>query len=1517
MRNAAKGRSHVKSRLLVGAAGMVATALSGGAYAADATADATPTPPPAPPPTTTSPSIPPQKWLPYADIGGGVGSGFAVGRIDTFTPVWQNLDSLFFVRVGADTRTNYSENFNLGFGYRTKIDDDWILGGFAGFDSSQTEYGHTFSQFSFGAEAMSADWDLRINGYGAQQHENRAIDGHYTLYTQGTEIAILQAQEAALSGIDGEIGYRVFSTDTTDVRLFAGGFTFHHEDAKSESGGRSFDFNYHDVSGPKARAEVNIFDLDMLGPQSRLSIDGEVSHDDVHHTSEYIGATLRIPLNDVSGGGAQALGDLDRRMVDPVRRNDNVLTQYQFNKPEPVIIYNGSVRSQPTNTVYYAEQRSGTGAGTYTDPTTIQDAASRGPKNQFVVLTSQGGAKIDAAGTVVQSGDTIVGGGPTPFKIRGVDSGTVFAHEFAPNSSPVTLTGNATSNVLNLGAITALYGFGISGPFKSAIYGQNVSDLHIEGVTIDGDGTGTNGIAIKQDTAGTAAITIDNVSITGVTGDGVQLDVAESGAGTSSVSLNITDASIDAALHGVNVMSSALNTAQVAVYAGIHDSTITSAGTAISMTGTSGADSTLSQKLVVDPTVLTGGKYGIFVDAYASGGILDQSIDISDVTVKGASVAGVYVDAHAVHSGTINQNATMDGITVQGSTHTVNETVYYDGHPYTISYVAGTDGIEIRANAESKGVIKQIAALSDVSVSDGLHGVDFFAEGKNDGAINQGISLTNAKFTDSYYDGIVAINYAEYSSTVHQTLALTNVASTGAAFGEGLFVVENAFDGSTAIQHIDIDGLTATGNAFNGATFISGAENDPTGSSGVAALYVTIAHSNISDNGENGVEAEVYGVYASVARQDISITNTKLNGNRVAGFDAYAGAFQSGAAQQNIYLAHVTADDNGYSGVTFSSTASFGGFVEQDITVYASSFDHNGGFGVFTAGEAYGGGDVEQNIGLYDVTADSNKLGGAYLATTSVGYDFGKYIYYSHVQHNVTIEYSTFSNNGGSGIAVDNYVGYGGRTDEILFLYGVAANHNKESGFSETTIDNSSAPSGTYAIPTNITSDVYLYKSEFGHNGANGITIAANAYGPLTIPTSFYGYSYLTQHVLINGVTANNNAGNGLDVEAHEAGVYALNEQYVTVSGSTFAHNTGNGATFVSQAYYGPGSFGASIQHVTIDSSHFDQNGRNGLYALADAYGRQGRAEQNFSIDGSTFDANTGNGIELYRKAHNGEYLTGFPCTGVQGVDGGCAFVRQEVSIANSQADGNGGDGILVSTYVNHYGAVYDASGRPHAPTLYLLDTDVSGNGANGLDLENIVSGASYLFQYAVAVDSKFDGNGLNGIFSNSYVGSGSVMLQNAILYSYKTGTTASGNGHDGAYFVTEAVGAGSYALTSLTAFGINASDNKGSGTFSGGIVLENLSFGSAGTYSVGKLKAYEDTLTHESAGIVGITYGPVAVQYNAAGYNTISHTTNGIVGYAGFDSYQFWDLHYKNTMSHNGANYDFFSYGAYQHVTY
>ena len=1346
-------RLPLKSKLLVGAAGLAAAAMSSVAVAADA-------------PAAAAPPADPPKWLPYADIGGEVGSGFTAGKVDLFAPVWQDLDSLLFARGGLEIAGQENDLWDLGLGYRTKVAPDWILGVYANYDRSQLDTSHMTHQFSAGAEVMNEDWDFRVNGYLAP--DSLRANNQYSLYIHDTTIAVLGGEEASYSGFDGEIGYRVFNTDNTDVRVFAGGFWFDHDsDSPASLPGNALGFR--DIRGPKARAEVNIFDIDGLGAQSRLSFEGEVAHDSVRGTTEYVGATLRIALNDDSGPGAQALDELDRRMADPERTQDNVLERTQANKAEPVIIYNGTITSEPTNTLFYAQQQAAAGQGSYAHPTTIQDATSRGPVNQFIVVTDKGGP-VNATGTVVQSGETVVGGGET-FEVKGIGGGPTFTHTFAPGSGTPTLTASsAADNVLTVEGNTNINGLNFVGPFNDAIYGHNITSVTINDVTIDGTGGGTNGVVIAQDVSGNSTITIENSSIANVSSDGVAVTNNLRDGGTSTQDLHLDDVSVsNSGNDGVYVNSNVSGGSTVNVNTELTSSSIIGSGAIdVLMGATVAAGSTVNQTLTIDPTTIAGGFYGVLVNDTANGGTLTDTVNISDVDFSGQLLSGVTVVAYGENGGTVNQTINLTDVNVIGS--------YF---PVAITATAATGG-----------------------------------------HVTQNFTLSNVTVTGGRYNGIDIVAYANGAgSVVHQYGTLDHVTANHTSYGSGVYAYADAVDGGTTIAHLNVSNLTATGN-YDDGIYVGVEASSSTTNASVAAQYVSVTGSSLVGN-FIGFDAEASGIGNATALQDIFVANTVFSdlahtkkNYEFVGASIGAFAFDGGSVQQSVYLAHDTAQGNYASGVAISANSLYTGFVEQTVQIYGSptalSQITNNGYGIAVSANASTGGDIEQNIDIYYVNASHNHRGGFTDTVSSYGIAAGYSLYYSHVSQNVIAFGDHFDHNGGYGFAVTNTAQYGAGIDQLVYVGASTANHNAHDGIHVYSNDIGASAYG-YAPGTHLYSDVYVVNSTVDHNGGDGISVTSNVTMP-TDPTKVFGDSYLIQHVEVSGTDASHNTGDGFFDGAAATGIYSLDIQYITLAGSAFDHNGGDGAGFSVKQYFGPYSFGAAIQDVTISGSDFSSNHGNGLFATADAYGFQGRAEQHFAIYGSSFDGNHANGIELYREAHDGTYVPGYSCNTVQGLTGGCAFVRQTMLISGSDISGNGANGIYVDTRATNYGAVYASSGRPaYTATLEIAGSAVNDNHGDGLHVYNYIAGHSYGYQYILALDSTFDGNHGDGIGILNNVTGDSLLVQKTVLYGISSIASASDNGGDGIAIDTQTT-AGGQAGNLLVVGYAQIDGNHGSG---------------------------------------------------------------------------------------------------------
>lgn len=1411
----------LKKKLLAGAAGIAAVAASGAASAqSEAPAEA-------------------PKWIPWAQIGGGAGKDTAQGKIDLFAPVWQDMDSLLFVNLGMGTAKHQDTLLNLGVGYRTKINNEWILGISGGFDSTQTDGGNTFNQWSAGIEAMSEDWDIRLNGYLADS-DPQAVKGSYALYISGTSIAIMQAQESAYSGFDGEIGYRVFHTDTTDVRVFAGGFSFKPDHFTNTSSGVVFSDRLEKIEGWKARAEVNVFDLDMLGSQSRLTFNGEVAHDDVRGTTNFIGASLRIPLGPTFGEGGQTLDELDRRMVDPRRRQDNVLTNWEYNKPEPVIIYNGTITSEPTNTLYYVDNSAG--SGSYADPTTFKDAVQdRGSHNQFVVVTDFDGA-VDTESATVLSGDTVVAGGQT-FTVRGTTSTKTFTHTFAPGSGTPTLYSSAPGPVITLDSDTNLFGVNIEGPFDVAIYGHNVDDVVIGNVSIDGSAGGNYGIYLVQD-SGNGSVLITDSYIGNVAVDGIHAEIDSSAGGTVGLNISLNNSTIaNTGDDGVDVQSNASAASVLNAYLGIHDSTISGAGGFLAvMSGTSSGGAVLHQNLVVDPTYLYDATYGVGAFLYANGGSATQNVLLQDLEIYDISVSGVLISAVASNNGTATQHVVLDNVHVDGSdlpigiyanvgptggqivqtvdmydvsvtnalyygisihataysgtnighieqsvsmndvdvhgfwsTYTYAYYGYYGTYYYTIPY--GSHTIDISARAFGPGsTVDQTVIMNNVTVDGGYSGIT--AEGiAFGGTVNQGIGIYDTSVFGIYGDDISILAGAIYGGVADQTVVLDNVYAGPSYDGNGVYLEAAAVYAGTTTQHVSINDLYTWGNYLSGVRVNAYAYDDGSG------YYF-------------------YGIPTSVA-QYVTISNSSMNFGDWHGVSASATADGPYAAtRQDLGIFNSYIIGNAGYGVSASLSATYGASAEQHVALVNDTVNFNGyGYGMGGARFTVYAGDLgfaHQDVYILDSTFDGNANNGIYLSAEAK--------YAGQVEQNAYIYYSSASNNGGDGLYIKSYA------EGYALGYYAYYSHVAQNAIVAYDVFNDNTGNGVHInvyakYGAQINAFNYLFDVDASYNGASGVAMSTTAYSykygysgalltfaysdlyvvdsrasynsgdGINLTSYARGPNYLISNITIGNTSADYNGGSGLVSDASAVGFYSLNIQYVTIQNSTFDHNGLDGATFNTYQYFGPYSFGAAIQNVNIFYSDFSNNDRTGLTTYVEATGWQGRAENHFQIVGSYFNNNGLDGMAILLDAHDGLYIPGYACTYVQGLYGGCAFTRTTFNIFFSEFDGNYRDGLYVHNVMDYNGASYTKGGRPYyTPSILSVYNDFSNNGRDGLHIENKLYGYSYMYQYVYDYGSSFTHNGGYGINISTDAYSGSVAVQKTVLYySNVSNNTAGG----------------------------------------------------------------------------------------------------------------------------------------------
>lgn len=1449
-------RSALKTKLLIGVAGLAAvfTTAAAAADATDSSASSAAATPPADPP----------KWSPYADVGGGVGDAMVQGRLDVFVPVQQDLNSLIFLNAGIGTETHYNTFASFGVGYRTKFDPDWILGIYAGYDSTHSEFDHNFNQFAFSAEAMSVDWDARVNAYLA---DDRAapIKDKFGLFITGTNIAIVQGREAAYSGFDGEVGYRIFGDDSTDVRVYAGGYDF------TRSG-------YQDISGPKGRIEATIYDLDELGMQSRLTVQGGVSHDDVRGTDGFVGAALRIPLGAISGGAGQTLDELDRRMVDPVRRQDNVLTQWRFNKPEPVIIYGSHFQSQPTNTLLYVDNS--TGAGTLADPTTFGDAAKRGATdNAFIVGTSYEG-HIKTGGAKVASGETIVGGGET-FTVKGTVSGATFTHDFAPGSKTPTFTsGSPSKNVFNLSGNNAIYGLNIATPFNDAIYGHNAANVTIGNVSIDGSPSsgapyGINGIVLVQDVSQDSNISIEHTKIANVLGYGINIltNVTDGGSSTHNIDISNVHMS-DVGVEGIDIASyvegSALNQTVNITNGHIHG--VSGYGIAISGIANGGS---VTQNITVDPTVVSFDVGGLFIGAGAyGGGHVSQTANVSDFTANHTLGNGVEILGIALH-GDVYQSVTLNN--VKANHNLLN-------------------GVDIYGYAGGRGTVEQhLTAIGLTAEHNGftycnIYGCYIFGggglnvtgtaagSGKHDAVLAQYVTALYANLNDNAYAGLSAIEYAfgDAAAARQDVFALhSSMSGNGyAGYGAGVFAGGLAEYGGSTQQYVVLGGDAITGNLGNGATFIA------------EGLYEGFAEQSVI----------LYG--SSAGLQEIT-------GNLGDGVYVGARAYSGGQAEQNFNMYFTDASHNGGNGVTVATTADSGvigtytnyySHVTQNVIAAYDNFSNNGGDGIRIDNLAQFGGATNQLISVYFSSfAHNGKNGFHEKSVINAYYGTTTYTLPTQLYSDVYFVYNDASHNKRNGIAIDSYAYGPAYVIDHALVYGSTAKHNHRSGFESVTY-----ATGYYGFNLQY---LTLAKSSFDHNHGSG----ASFYDVQNYGLGSFGAAL--QEITIGSSDFSHNRLAGLYALAYAFNEQGRAEQNFTIGYSAFDSNgidgialyrRATGGTYVSgydcsQVQGLTGGCAFVRQTVTIGYSDASGNGRDGIRVntYADKYGAvytvAGRTvEPTLILQDVTAEYNGEDGLNVQTRAGFGSYV--FELAYVNG----------------SHFDHNGQNGITEYNLAGFGSAInyVNGTGPNKAPMLFVKNSTANYNGGSGLEETNHAGYGSAIYSYNVAVNSHFDHNTYAGA---SFYGAAivdSLIIQAAVLYSYGSGyTSASHNGIIGAGFATK---------TDQTSLGAGIDIVQGKGNAAGQFV-GNGDIG-IGAYAYGYVRNYVQIYGNNIAGSDTGIYleNKYALQVAGIGHNTIAHNTVGVYA-KNVLGLQAIGLYYKhnnpskplhNTFSGNGTDF-------------
>lgn len=257
------------------------------------------------------------KWGPHIDLEGKVGTDRNLGETDLFIPLWQDEDTLTFGSIRARMDDSNSHEGNFGVGIRQMLENGWNIGGYGYFDRRHSPYGNKFNQMTFGAEALSMDWDFRANAYLPFGTTSYLEDSLSIIDLSGSSIMYGQGEERALGGFDGEIGWRLplFEVDEgQQLRAYIGGYRF------TETG-------VDTVQGPRGRLDLTFDEVPFLWEGSRFSLGAEIQHDSPRGTQAFASFRLRIPLQGFGDSPKPKLTAMERRMTAPIIRDIDIVSQ--------------------------------------------------------------------------------------------------------------------------------------------------------------------------------------------------------------------------------------------------------------------------------------------------------------------------------------------------------------------------------------------------------------------------------------------------------------------------------------------------------------------------------------------------------------------------------------------------------------------------------------------------------------------------------------------------------------------------------------------------------------------------------------------------------------------------------------------------------------------------------------------------------------------------------------------------------------------------------------------------------------------------------------------------------------------------------------------------------------------------------------------------------------------------------------------------------------------------------------
>lgn len=211
------------------------------------------------------------------------------GQAEVFIPIHQQSDRITFVDLrGSLSNSDSNENMSFSFGHRRNINNKFVVGANASYDSAVSSTDNRYGQIAAGVELFTNRTDVKINFYkaldGRNDLEGTSVEPYAVL--DGNEIRIVSKKadyEAGMDGADIRLAHRFYLGN--DLILTLSGTGYHYKG----------DGSIQDLNGAEVRAQLQKA-FAFFGLDSSVSAFVGADHNSWSGTQFIAGAGLSVKL---------------------------------------------------------------------------------------------------------------------------------------------------------------------------------------------------------------------------------------------------------------------------------------------------------------------------------------------------------------------------------------------------------------------------------------------------------------------------------------------------------------------------------------------------------------------------------------------------------------------------------------------------------------------------------------------------------------------------------------------------------------------------------------------------------------------------------------------------------------------------------------------------------------------------------------------------------------------------------------------------------------------------------------------------------------------------------------------------------------------------------------------------------------------------------------------------------------------------------------------------------------------